>query len=94
MLTSVSISRPAFTSRSMASLALASPVESSPITTHSPLASAASASSMAKRHFNEFSSCLKNAWCAPQKDLPELSQPVSCMQTSKPLSSSSHHRVA
>ena len=51
VLTSVSISRPAFTSRSMASLALASPVESKPITTHSPLASAASAcSSRSTRH--------------------------------------------
>mmetsp|Transcript_35323 Transcript_35323/g.112960 ORF Transcript_35323/g.112960 Transcript_35323/m.112960 type:complete len:223 (+) Transcript_35323:1631-2299(+) len=64
--TSLSSSRPARFSRSAASLALASPVESRPMTTHFPCRSASSVSSIALRALIELSSCLKKDWCAPQ----------------------------
>mmetsp|Transcript_8926 Transcript_8926/g.29614 ORF Transcript_8926/g.29614 Transcript_8926/m.29614 type:complete len:336 (+) Transcript_8926:3294-4301(+) len=64
--TSLSSSRPARFSRSAASLALASPVERRPMTTHFPCRNASSVSSIALRALIELRSCLKKDWCAPQ----------------------------
>mmetsp|Transcript_19188 Transcript_19188/g.62674 ORF Transcript_19188/g.62674 Transcript_19188/m.62674 type:complete len:202 (+) Transcript_19188:1583-2188(+) len=64
--TSVSSSLPARFSRSAASLALASPVDSKPMTMHLPSDSAASVSEIANMALIELSSCLKKDWCAPQ----------------------------
>mmetsp|Transcript_13031 Transcript_13031/g.27750 ORF Transcript_13031/g.27750 Transcript_13031/m.27750 type:complete len:216 (+) Transcript_13031:256-903(+) len=64
--TSLSSSRPTRLARSAASLALASPVESRPMTTQWPLASATLASSIANLALIELRSCLKKDWWAPQ----------------------------
>mmetsp|Transcript_46137 Transcript_46137/g.110619 ORF Transcript_46137/g.110619 Transcript_46137/m.110619 type:complete len:202 (+) Transcript_46137:1540-2145(+) len=66
VLTSPSSSLPATSARSAASFALASPVETRPITTHLPCSSALRLSAMAKRALSELSSCLKKDWCCPQ----------------------------